>query len=423
MAKAEGSFVGRYGDTLRRLTALDAAKTGALAPQQVGGADTGGFGPSLQVAPPPMPQTPAAGAFSQPEQPAPAAPAAAPAATGAFGGLGAPEMPPVLKSTPGIAGPLVSGDPAPMGEQVPAGPIATGGDKPTSFQDLVGGASEEEQDELASQIEKQAGGKMDGWIAKVRKVLGTEDMPKMDRRETAQYIAEIALRAMSKRSDPAYAQNPDGVFADAVLEASAGRKQTAEKKRLEDREDAQTTRKENREDTVHVRTRKEQGEDHARDRTEKSADDERDHKQALELARVQAQLLKEKGQRTSIQVGDDGTLVLVDLESGEAVDVTKEVDAPPTKGSRGRGNNGGKKRVPVKAREKYDPSTLDDDTIERSIVSMIAEKSKKDRKFRALPLEEQRQIARDAIMRDTGRGNSGGGVQSPGKVTKFSDLK
>jgi hypothetical protein len=420
MAKAN-DYVGRYGNTLRRLTALE-RQGGVLAPQQVGGADAPGFGPAQITAPvsgfapaapvPTLEAPPAQPAAQAPAQPAsgfgltqPSPMSDDPAAGGISGGLG---------STPGIAG-----------------PIEQGGDKPTSLQDVFGGATEEEQDQLADQIEKR--GKMDGFIAKVRKVLGTEEVPKMSRRETAMYLAEIALRAMSKRGQEQYAQNPSGVFADAVLETNAVRAQRDETRRLEGRQDSETKRKEAREDAKEQRERGYKTEDHARDRTEKVEDDERNHRQALELARLQAKLLREKGQRTSIQVDADGTLKLIDLETGEAVTVTEEVEeATPTQGSRGKGTTGGKTskvRKPVKAAKKFNASGLDQDTLVNRVSD--AEKALRgDTKLmRELDLKFNRdRVKIEAELRRMAREKVQGDVQSlgaspSGGTTDFNDLK
>lgn len=420
MAK-ENAYVGRYGDTLRRLTALDRQNTMG-APQQVGGGDVGGFGGQLAVQPAQpsemsgfSQQAPDLEAVVAREQAAPqVAPQAGQAApAGGFGG--AAQTPEVLQDTPGIAG-----------------PIKTGGDKPTSWGDLIAGASEEEQDQLADEVEKQGKGKMDGMLQRVRKVLGTEDVPKMSRRETAAYLAEIALRAMAKRNDPAYAQNPGGVFADAVLEASAGRQAAEEKRRLEARSDSETRRKEGREDSIHARTRKEQAEDYARERADKVSDDERNHKQALELARVQAQLLREKNKRTSIQVQEDGTLALVD-EDGNAVDVTKEVEETvPTRGSRGQGTTGGgtrKVRRPVKVKPKSDSTGLDQDTILNKIAAAtkaLREDGRLNRELRAKfgndPAKVDAEIQRMAREQVQGDVQSLDQPASGGKVIDFNDL-
>lgn len=412
------SYVGRYGNALRKLTALD-AQSGAFAaaPQQIGGADTGGFGPSLQVDPKAAPQP---GGFSpepvaQPEAPAPAAGPAS-----AFGGSNASG---VLAQTPGIAGPVLS-------KEGSVSPIAMGGDKPTSWGDLAKDATEDEQEELATQVEKAGGGKMDGFIAKVRKVLGTEDVPKMNRRETAQYIAEIALRAMSKRSAPEYAQNPDGVFADAVLETNSLRKQEAEKRHSESRAGAEIKRRETREDAAAERKRKEALEDDARKRKEALDDDARNHQQALELAKLQAKLLREKGQRTSIQTGDDGTLKLIDLESGEAVTVTEEVEETNTRGSRGKGTTTTttKVRKPVKAAPKYNAGGLDQDTLvnrvsdaekalrgDKKLMRELGSKFKNDR----VKIEDElRRMAREKVEGDVQSLNT-----SSSGVTDFNDLK
>lgn len=410
--------MGRYGDTLRKLTALQAQAGGFGTPQPIGGADTGGFGPSIQLDPNAARPAPA---FDQPEpqeqaapaqQQAPAMAMPAPAQPSATPGFGAPpEQPEVLGQTPGIAG-----------------PIQQGGNKPTSFGDLASNATDDEKEELATQVEKQSGaGGLKAAFGRIKDVLGAKTPEtKMKRHDMALYVAEVALRAMSKRSDPAYAQNPDGVFADAVLETQAGRDATAEKTRLEGRADTETKRRETREDTTHTRDRTEKEGDHVRDRKEKIEDDARDHKQALELAKLQAKLLKEKGQRTSIQTADDGTLTLIDLDTGNAIDVTKEVTE--TAGSRGNGTTTKKKRVPVKAAPKFNAGGLDQDTL----VNRVSDAEKALRGNRKLMRElgskyENDTVKIEAELRKMAREKVEGDVESLGAgasgVTDFNDLK
>lgn len=504
MANQEGSFVGRYGDTLRRLTALDAG--GGATPQAVGGADTGGFGPSLQIQPGPD----AVGL-------SPAAPEAPPAEEkkgggmpgmdmlgGMMGGMGGgggggagggmmsggagfvggsgggggmmfaakggplrpgftvvgeegPEgvemdaqgnanvipntqMPANLGGQApinGIAGPVNMPGASPFGGPA-QGPIQMGGDKPTSFGDLAGAATPEEQDALADEIERRQGGKkgLKSAFKRITDVLGAKTPElKHERRDMALYVAEVALRAMSKRSDPRYAGNPDGVFADAVLETQASRDASSEKARLEGRADAETKRKETREDAkdekTYTRGRTDKEADHTRDRKEKIEDDDRNHKQALELARIQAKLLRERGQRTSIQVGDDGVLKLIDLETGEAVTVTEEDIITETKGSRGKGTTTTTKktRKPVKASPKYNSGGLDDDTRVNRISDaekalrgdkkLMRELSSKFANDRVKIEGELRRMAREKVEGDVQSLNGGGS----GGTIDFNDLK
>lgn len=499
MANQEGSFVGRYGDTLRRLTALE----GGGRPQPVGGADTGGFGPSLQVQPGPDAPglSPAAPEAPPPEKKQGGGLPGMDMLGGMMGGMGGggggggmmsggagfvggsgpasgvmfaakggplrPGFTVVGEEGPegvemdaqgnanvipnhqlpsafgGQAGSTINGIAAPvqvpgmLGASTPVGPIEQGGDKPTSFGDLVDQATDEDKDALADEIEQRQGGPkgLKSAFKRITDVLGAKTPElKHERREMALYVAEVALRAMSKRSDPRYAGNPEGVFADAVLETQAGRDAKSEKTRLENKADAETRRKEKREDDkderVYTRSRTDKETDHARDRKEKLEDDERNHKQALELARLQAKLLREKGQRTSIQVGDDGTLKLIDLETGEAVTVTEESEVTETKGSRGQGTSTTTKKVrkPVKASPKYNSGGLDDDTR----VNRITDAEKALRADKKLMRELDRKFANDRVkieaeLRRMAREKVEGDVQSlsspaGGKVIEFNDL-
>jgi hypothetical protein len=349
----------------------------------------------------------------------------------ALGGMGGGP----LDQIQGIAGPVSMPGQGPFGSGA-KGPIEQGGDKPTSFADIAFGADDEQKEEMAAQIEKQAGpGGLKGAFKRITDVLGAKTPElKLERKEMALYVAEVALRAMSKRSDPRYADNPDGVFADAVLETQAERDAKSEKARLENKADAETRRKETREDAkdekVYTRGRADKEADHTRDRKEKIEDDERNHKQALELARMQAKLLRERGQRTSIQVGDDGELKLIDLETGEAVTVTETEEVTETRGSRGKGTSTTTKKVkkPVKASPKYNAGGLDDDTR----VNRISDAEKAMRADKKLMRELRSKMGNDTVkieaeLRRMAREKVEGDVQSLGAGSSgtidFNELK
>lgn len=412
----ESGYVGRYGDALRKLTALDAS-AGKFAPQQIGGADTGGFGPSLQVGP----SQPGPSGFDPQPQPQAAQPqpqAAATTPTSGFGAEPAQEagsafpQPSIMSDDPtqgGISGSLPP--PADAGGLSAAGasPIATGGDKPTSFHDLTRDSTPEQREEMAKHLEQSSGQPLKSMWQRVKEGLGLDKAPKFGRGEMALYLSEVALRAMSKRSDPRYAQNPDGVFADALLETQADYEAKQERTRKEKREDDETLRKEKREDTIHTRTRAEQDSDYKRNRADKEKDDAKDFEQRKELAKLQAKLLKDKGQKTQIVTAEDGTLKLIDRETGEAVPVTENVTTTTTRGSRGMGTSTTTttQKKPVKVPKKADASGLDRDTVQRMISDRIKELAKSDRNFRKKTPEEQSKIATKLVMDEVNSVNGG----------------
>lgn len=382
-------YVGQYGNALRRLSVLD-AQQGMFGPQKIGGADT---------ATPFSGEPQTGGAFGAPV-PAAAPPGVIPAqgqgGVGAFANVPPPEE-------------------APIGQPSEA-------PKPTTFKDIQAQMPAEQKDQLADQVESQVGDLKTAY----QKETGQKPKGK-SRWDLAFYFAEIALRAQANMGTSATTEE---AIAKGALETIGGRQAKAEQRRLEERTAAERARLEKREDTETLR--KEAREDAATKTKREQAleDDKRNHEQALELARLQAKLLKEKGQRTSIQTAEDGTLVLVDLETGDAVDVTKEVtETTPVKGSRGKGTTGGKtttKKVPVKAKPKNDASGLDQDTLLRAIETR-AKELKADRKLvRALREKGLSGVDLDRAIHDEAekqvRGSAQELSQGGGKITDFNDL-
>jgi hypothetical protein len=477
-------YVGRYGDTLRRLTQqqMQTGQGGFGGPGVVGGADSPGIAPVRMGQP-----RSTRDMLSEPQQQAPAAeksggmggmdPSAMMGMFGGGGGGGGEMMSGGAGFTSGAGsgggmmyaadgGDLLDGDTV-VGErgpevvrkqgdsafvvpnhQLPPGVIDEAGamgappagvmseQKPTTWKDLAAEMPKAEQNNLVKQIE-QAHGPIKAVYAATTTREGEEPKAK-NKREMALYLAEVALRTISNMGTGRYtgAMGSAAAFSDAMLDTETRRgrvsqmqqekaDKASETKRLEDRSDAETRRKEGREDTEATRKRK-----------EKLEDDARDHKQAIELARIQAKLLREKGQRTSIQTAEDGTLKLVDLETGEAVEVTEEVEeTTPVKGSRGRGTTGGKTskvRKPVKVAPKSNASGIDQDTILTKITQVENELRKDNKLMRELRSKfksdstqvegELRRMAREKVQGDVSS-LSGGPGPSGGKVTDFRDMK
>jgi hypothetical protein len=412
---AEG-YVGRFGDTLRKLSALDAQR-GALAPQQVGGADTAGAfgvapaGPMQggQIQGPLPPEAPQPGAFAMAEEAAPAP------AQGGFGSQPAATMPAFDQPSP-----VIDESGAMGGSEQP----------PTTWQDLSKQMPKSEQNAMADAIEAKVGD-LPATYQRAAAQAGITPKKRASRAHMAMFITEIALRTAANRGT----SDSDGeALAKGVLQTQERRgamqiaeqerqRAEAEKRRLEQREDA-------KDEKVYTRGRTDKESDYKRDRADKTADDERNHKQALELAREQARLLKEKGQRTSIQVGDDGQLKLVDLETGGAITVTEEVEETTTRGSRGSGTTTTTKKVkkPVKASPKYNAGGLDQDTL----VNRVSDAEKALRGDKKLMRELRSKYGNDSVkveeaLRNMAREKVEGDVQSLGAGSSgtidFNELK
>jgi hypothetical protein len=375
MANSNSGYVGRFGDTLRRLTALDAQK-GAFAPQAIGGADT-------------------AGAFSAaPPQAAPQPPA------------------PIQGTQDPVMSPFGAGSAAPQAD----GAIES---SPITFGDLSSTMPKEQKNAIADQIEEKTGD-LKGTYQKAAEAEGITPRKRASRGHMAMFLAEIALRAAANRSTSgSYSE----ALAKGTLQTTARRgameadaaeraRKESETRRLEGREDTETLRKEGRVDEKDKTTRE-----------QKLEDDKRDHEQALELARLQAQLQKrlQEGKGGKITVDDQGNFVLID-EKGDAVTVTREEEE--IRGSRGQGTTVKKVRKPVKSAPKTNASGLDKDTIQRMISDRIKQLLGSDRKFKKLPPEEQSRIATEQVMREvnTVEGGRAPAAAPEAKVVDWSTL-
>jgi hypothetical protein len=301
---------------------------------------------------------------------------------------------------------------------------------PTTWQDLSKQMPKSEQNAMADAIEAKVGD-LPATYQRAAAQAGITPKKRASRAHMAMFITEIALRTAANRGT----SDSDGeALAKGVLQTQERRgamqiaeqerqRAEAEKRRLEQREDA-------KDEKVYTRGRTDKESDYKRDRADKTADDERNHKQALELAREQARLLKEKGQRTSIQVGDDGQLKLVDLETGGAITVTEEVEETTTRGSRGSGTTTTTKKVkkPVKASPKYNAGGLDQDTL----VNRVSDAEKALRGDKKLMRELRSKYGNDSVkveeaLRNMAREKVEGDVQSLGAGSSgtidFNELK
>lgn len=393
---ANGNYVGRFGDTLRRLTALQAQQGAFSGPQQIGGADTAG---AFSVARP--------GAMEAPAAPQPPAPTPEPAAPESGFGAGA------AADTPQPAD-----DSAPQGGMDQPAPI--------TWKDVSSAMPAEHKKQIADQIESHVGD-LKATYQQVARQNGITPKPRASRMHMAMYLAEIALRAAANRGT---SQSDGEALAKGVLQTQDHREAMRLTEEARQRAEAEQRRKEDREDAI-----RQEGYDrgdtmHARDRQEKLDDDKRNHEQALELERMRlaAEKARARGERVKIVVADDGSYKLIDLDNpGRAVPVEEEVtETTPEKGSRGQGTTGGKPvttKRPVKARPPTNASGLDQDRVQTLISDRIKTLQKEDRTFRKKSPEEQSRIATELVMREveSARG-ANGDTASGGKVIDFNDL-
>lgn len=369
---ADNQYTGRFGDTLRRLTALDAAQ-GKLAPQAVGGADTAGAFGAGSAVPPDMTQP-------------------------AFGGTGS------------------------------QGAMAQ---KPISYRDVMDQMPEEQKEALADQIEQHAGGNLEEAYRKAAEENGDTPKKRPSRAHMVDYLTELAMRTLAYEDNYSTSQ---GAFARAYLDVNAQRRaaaetrrlearKDAETRRLEEREDSQTLRKEKREDTVHARTRAEGEEDYARNRKDKLSDEELKFQRDKELKVLEAKMRREEklADNQKLVYGEGDRILIVDNQ-GNATPVTEEVEE--TRGSRGQGTSTRKVRKPVKARPPSAGSGLDQDTVQRMISDRIKQLASTDRKFKRLPPEEQSRIATEQVMREVNAVKTGAAPPPATQrtVIKFGEL-
>lgn len=386
-----GGYVGRFGDALRRLTALQAQQGAFAGPQVVGGADTAG---TFAAAPP--------GAME------------APAPTGGAG----PQMPEAPAG--GLSG--GSAQPPEMGSE--GAPEDTGSQTPTTWEDLHKAMPAEHKNLVADKIESIVGN-IKAAYRKATKANGDTPKPHASRAHMAMYLSEIALRAAANRGT---SESDAQALAKGVLETNERRDALRQQEQERQRKEAE--KKADREEAY-----RREGEVHTRNRAEDQADTMAKYKHDIELEnmRLKAQELRDKGQDTYITVDENGNYTLIDKKTGNAIPVTQEVTETTTTGSRGQGKRttSTTKRVPVKALPKTDASGLDDDQVLAKIEAMAKELRANNKLVRELRTkfggdmnkveDEIKRMAREQVAQDVqsipGRTSAGG------KVVKFGDLK
>lgn len=343
-------------------------------------------------------------ALGQPD-PGMSMPGAAPA------GLGAPAAgagPASVLGAPQVMG----GADAPQPSALQAPPKAQGA--PVGIAHLVDGASDKDKEHVASQMEK-SGVDIPGKYAEVQKQAGLPDEPKLSRKEKGMRLMEFGLRLM--------AASRDNDAATAIGIAGAGLMESIQARK--DKTATEATRVgERNEDRTDKRTEAEAGRTATRENeqgTRKSieSEGEKNRKNALEIARIQAERDAKRGVKNFTD--DQGRQWNID-EDGNATPVTAttEVDeAVPGTGSRGRKPMTRKvpKKTQLKGQLRTNAAGLDQDTILRQITErkkQIIEDGKLGRQLKGQGLNQQQideqidKTARDQVMKDTGALSGGG---------------
>lgn len=389
-------YVGRFGDALRRLTALDAQRGAFAGPQDVGGADTAS---TFAAAPPAAMEAPALAAGAGPQ--VPEAPA------GALSGGSA--------VVPGMGA---------MDESGAAGGATQNGETPTTWEDLHKAMPTKHKNAIADRIESIVGNIKTAY-RKATAANGDTPKPHASRAHMAMYLSEIALRAAANRGT---SESNGQALAKGVLETNERR--DALRQQEEERRRKEAEKKADREEAY-----RREAEVHTRNRGEEQADTNAKYKHDIELEnmRLKAEELRQKGQDTYIAVDNDGNYTLIDKKTGNAVPVTQEVTETTTQGSRGMGTKTTttKKRVPVKALPKPGSDGLDQDQVLAKIEATAKELRANNKLVRDLRTkfggdmnkveDEIKRMAREQVAQDVqslpGRGTASG------KVVKFGDLK
>lgn len=315
----QSNYVGRFGDTLRRLTALEAPQTGMLRP---GGPE------------------PVASAFSA----APTRQARDPAS--AFEMFG--EGPDTGDESAGAFG---------RAEQEPVTPKKLWSEMPDAAKNKLIKNVETSGVNIASAYDKAvAAGEIEP---------PAEYTP--SKQEKFGLLTEVLLRHASNvgRGLPGPAASAEAVLATRerrgalqTMEEEKARA-AAEAQRAERNKYNETARLEGREDTKATTKRQQELDD---------LEASRKHDIALAEANDRAAALREKGRNVQVFTAENGDVMLIDKDTGTAVPVEAEVDEEVTvPGRRGRPGakvkTGKKVKKPVKGTPRYDASGVDQDKL------------------------------------------------------------
>lgn len=215
MPGTNNGYIGQYGESLRRLSALNLGMPPA--PQNMGGADMGGALP-----PPAMP-----GAYDR----------AAQDASTSIGQSGVP------------AGALPASDagPPPTGAlNTPPAPQGPAGGKPIGIQDMMGAATTDQKEAALKNLEKHVNIDDEFGALQENGIIPKDE--KMSRHEKGMLVMEFGLRMMSAASQGADAAGAAGIAGQGLLESYRARKDKEQSEverqteRAQDREDKRQER-------------------------------------------------------------------------------------------------------------------------------------------------------------------------------------
>lgn len=272
-------------------------------------------------------------------------------------------------------------------------PGIVGDQKPTSWKDVHGQMSEKDKDDLADVIEERSGKSVREAYTHAAKSVGEEPKPKkkIDRREMASYVAEVALRTLSNMGS---SETSAEAFGKGALQTMDSRRQIAQAEQDKQEKALETGRLEGREDMK-------AGEERTYKTAERQAKEKFDAEQnrlnrendlKLQQMRDKVDRLNREGKDVKLIINDQGEYVIVDAKNATGTPVTQDVTTTETKGSRGRGTSTKTTttKKPVKATPKPNASGVDQDTL----ISKIAARKKE--------LNEDRQ--RSSKLRNQGLG-------------------
>lgn len=371
-------YVGRYGEALRKLRALDRAPSTEIA---------GAFGRELPQ------QSP--GAF-QPQQAAP-------------------------QPRPAFAQPgLDMFDP----------------EKPVSAAELYKQMPDDAKEAMAEQLKAQG---IDVDTAYEREVQAGNIVAQKkppSRNEKMGYLAEVALRTISNLGRQGTTSSAD--WADAVLATDARRDGLAERERQETRQDTKEQTAFQRAQEAEARARAERLAEREADRTARKSErdedrttrsKERDEDRAFtreENARARAAAAADRKagrQPRTITATDGGVYTLND--DGTATPVTTEREVDETVRAPGGGGSKGPRKIKKKVREQLraparsnDASGVDKDTLIRSINERF-KLLREDRKNRTKTDSELQAIAEEQVMSQLGKIN---GESAPARQSNAFDI-
>lgn len=337
---ANQSYIGQFGETLRRLTALSNAQ-----PQAMGGADVlggGGAGPALG-GPPPQPGAATLGALqggAGPQVP-----------QGVLGG--GPPPPPAAPQVPGVQG---------------------GANGQIGLSHLLAGATTDDKEHMTSQLESK-GVDVDKQFSKLQDQGYVPDVGKMSRHDKGALLTEFGLRMMAASAQGADPFAAAGIAGQGLLESIRQNRQmqTSEAMRQQERGEDRADKAGELKAKVGISNAEITG---------RHEDVAAEGKSRENVARIEAQsrlaAAKNEARRTNKPmqyVSEDGTLKLITANDDGSFSVstpTEDVETDQVEAGSGRNSmphvTKVTKKKPVRPLQKVQPgNSVDPDTIQRMI--------------------------------------------------------